>query len=215
MGEYFVTVTLLFFLFSAITKGYPAVNRKQRAIFLKMKIFNLLLAAISQVNAITEVPLGISRQIYCETCHIMASELVKKLDELDGKGLTWDDEVIILDHICGKRNYKEAAKEYKFPVDKMVRSCQAFLNRHEDTLEEALVCKFHHKMGVWLCHELSDACSGVVRLNADSPEDNKLTDEAISKMIKDNLHKVKKPVVGFNPNAPNVKTIKKPVHSEL
>ena len=41
---------------------------------------------------------------------------------------------------------------------KMVRSCQAFLNRHEDTLEEALVRKFHHKMGVWLCHELSDAC---------------------------------------------------------
>jgi hypothetical protein len=54
-----------------------------------------------------------------------------------------------------------------------------------------------------------------VRLNADSPEDNKLTDDAINKMIKDNLHKVKKPVVGFNPNAPNVKTIKKPVHNEL
>ena len=54
------------------------------------------------------------------------------------------------------------------------RSCQAFLNKHEDLLEEALVRKFHHKMGVWLCHEVSDSCSGVVRLNADTPEDNQV-----------------------------------------
>jgi len=56
----------------------------------------------------------------------------------------------------------------------MVRSCQAFLNKHEDLLEEALVRKFHHKMGVWLCHEVSDSCSGVVRLNANTPEDNQV-----------------------------------------
>ena len=37
--------------------------------------------------AISEVPKGISRQIYCETCHIMAKELIEKLDDLDGKGL--------------------------------------------------------------------------------------------------------------------------------
>ena len=61
---------------------------------------------------------------------------------------------------------------FKFPVDKMIRSCQAFLNKKEDLLEEALVKKFHHKMGVWLCHEVSDACTGVIRLNADTPEDN-------------------------------------------
>ena len=57
----------------------------------------------------------------------------------------------------------------------MVRSCQAFLNKHEDLLEEALVRKFHHKMGVWLCHEVSDSCSGVVRLNANTPEDNQVS----------------------------------------
>lgn len=69
------------------------------------------------VAAISEVPLGISRQIYCETCHLMADELVLKLDELDGKGLEWEDEVIIiLDHICGKRNFRESAKEFKVCV---------------------------------------------------------------------------------------------------
>lgn len=43
--------------------------------------------------------------------------------------------------------------------------------------------KFHHKMGVWLCHEVSDSCSGVVRLNADSPEDNQVCFAIVVKII--------------------------------
>ena len=66
--------------------------------------------------------MGITRQIYCETCHVMADELVAKLNGLDGRGLDWEDEVIIiLDHLCGKRNFKKSAADFKFPVDKMVR----------------------------------------------------------------------------------------------
>ena len=73
--------------------------------------------------------MGITRQIYCETCHVMADELVAKLDELDGRGLDWEDEVIIiLDHLCGKRNFKKSAADFKFPVDKMVRSWLKFLS---------------------------------------------------------------------------------------
>ena len=44
----------------------------------------------------------------------------------------------------------------------------------------------------------------------------KLTDDAINKMIKDNIGKVKKPVVGFNPHGDNVKHVGgKPKHNEL
>ena len=57
-------------------------------LFAHLRIMRITLGIlISLVAAISEVPKGISRQIYCETCHIMAKELVEKLDDLDGKGL--------------------------------------------------------------------------------------------------------------------------------
>lgn len=44
----------------------------------------------------------------------------------------------------------------------------------------------------------------------------KLTDDAITKMILDNPGKVKRPVVGFNPHADNVKHAGgSPKHAEL
>jgi len=171
-----------------------------------MKLFSnlvkLSLAPFAVVLGLSEVPLGISRQIYCETCHVMSDVLTAKLTELDEKGLEYDEEVIlILDVLCGKRNFRETAQDMGFPVDKMVRSCQAFHNKHDDKIEEAIVKQFHKnaKMGVWLCHEASDACTGVVRKNETKEEDQFLTDEAIERILKENAHKVKKPVVGFDP----------------
>ena len=66
-------------------------------------------------------------------------------------------------------------------------------------------------MPVWLCHEASDACTGVVRKHEEQEEDQQLTDEAIARLLKDNAGKVKRPVVAFNPadGEPRVvKTIK-------
>ena len=37
-----------------------------------------------------------SRQIYCETCHVMSDVLTAKLTELDEKGLEYDEEVILI-----------------------------------------------------------------------------------------------------------------------
>ena len=110
------------------------------------------------VLAVSEVPFGISREIYCETCHIMADVLVDKLDELDEQELDWDEEVIlILDVLCGKRNFRDHAATLGYPTDKMVRACQGFHNKHDDKLEEALVKNFSdgHEMATWLCHEVS------------------------------------------------------------
>ena len=49
---------------------------------------------------------------------------------------------------------------------------KAFHNKHDDKIEEAIVKQFHKnaKMGVWLCHEASDACTGVgmVLISSDS-----------------------------------------------
>ena len=87
----------------------------------------------------------------------MANVLVKKLDELDDQGKEWDEEVIlILDVLCGKRNFRDFAAELSYPTEKMVRACQAFHNKHDDKLEEALVKQFAngHEMGTWLCHEV-------------------------------------------------------------
>ena len=49
-------------------------------------------------------------------------------------------------------------------------------------------------MPVWLCHEASDACTGVVRKHEEQEEDQQLTDEAIARLLKDNAGKVKRPV---------------------
>ena len=54
-------------------------------------------------------------------------------------------------------------------------------------------------MPVWLCHEASDACTGVVRKHEEQEEDQQLTDEAIARLLKDNAGKVKRPVVAFDP----------------
>ena len=56
----------------------------------------------------------------------MAGVLIDKLDTLDEEGKEWDEEVIlILDVLCGKRNFRDHAPKFGYPVEKMVRACQA------------------------------------------------------------------------------------------
>ena len=55
----------------------------------------------------------------------MAGVLIDKLDTLDEEGKEWDEEVIlILDVLCGKRNFRDHAPKLGYPVEKMVRACQ-------------------------------------------------------------------------------------------
>ncbi|XP_066544972.1 uncharacterized protein LOC136712345 [Amia ocellicauda] len=131
----------------------------------------VLISIMCALESAAELPPGVDRNTYCESCLAAVKELKGFLREPS----TQPSEARVrtrLASVCKADTFNG----YNLPTDNMVAACRHLLDTHDKEFLELLLSRRTGELDVLLCYELSLACVGVRRRQQENREKAEFTD---------------------------------------
>ncbi|KAJ8346073.1 hypothetical protein SKAU_G00302660 [Synaphobranchus kaupii] len=141
----------------------------------------ILVSIICSLDASTQLPRGVDRYAYCESCLATTQEMETIERKLSLGSRPQLVERMIDDVLCESASFQTHSH---LPVDQLRAACKHLLDVHGEEFRDALLRRESERLDILLCYESSLACVGVKR-HTDQNK-NSFTDNDMEALLQQN-----------------------------
>ncbi|KAJ8251511.1 hypothetical protein GJAV_G00222140 [Gymnothorax javanicus] len=139
-----------------------------------------LISIMCSFGASTELPRGVDRYAYCESCLATSKEMETIEKKLSFGSRTQLVDKLVDDVLCESASFQ---RHSDIPVDQLRTACKHLLDVHGEEFRDALLRKKSTRKDILLCYESSFACVGVKR---HTNKESSFTDKDIEELLQKN-----------------------------